>query len=235
MPGDRNTLQLAAHYGNLDIFRTLLREGACADHVDINGWTVAFHLWTHQAIQRQNRTQFLKMIHLDGCCDLTAIGPGNWTALHKAAATGKAEDVSTLIRYGADPGLCTQDMNWNPLHYAALVGNNETIAELVQSQAAIDINALDVRGWSPLHIAAYFGSFSTLTKLLELGACSQIRSHRTDFLVPEDVAGRRVTPEQVAKSRGEQQHRIYLEALQESIAERSIQEDQTFWDARESP
>jgi len=50
---------------------------------------------------------FLKLIHMDDGCDIKAVGPG-MTALHRAAVSGTAEDVSTLIRYGADVRLRTR-------------------------------------------------------------------------------------------------------------------------------
>lgn len=171
---------------------------------------------------------------MDDGCDIKAVGPGNWTALHRAAVSGTAEDVSTLIRYGADVRLRTQGLDWGPLHHAALAGNNAVMVELAKQQHQTDINSRDARGWSPLHIAAHCGTTSTLTTLLELGASPHDRTYRTYFQVPKCIAGKRVTPEEVAKYRGEDQHRVCLEALQQSIAASSTPEDaDIFWDALE--
>lgn len=114
----RSPLQLAAQCSRLDIARLLLSKDAWADHTDARGWTAAFYLWSARDIQMPARTRFLKLLSLDGQCNLGALSCQKWTALHRAAACGTAEDVEVLIRYVADPSICTEGLGWSPLYYS---------------------------------------------------------------------------------------------------------------------
>lgn len=150
---------------------------------------------------------------MDGQCSLGALGYRKWTALHRAAAFGTAEDVELLIRYGADPCICTEGLEWSPLYYSTWYSNDQTLQELLNSSQRPDVNSSDVRGWTPLHLAAAHGVATILASLLEFGADPYRLSKPTDFHVPDALQGRKLTPLDVAKGAGQQQHDMYFKAL----------------------
>lgn len=209
----RSPLQLAAQLGRLDIARILLSKGAWADHTDARGWTTAFYLWSVRDVQMPTQTCFLKLLNMDGQCNLGAFGCHKWTALHRAAAFGTAEDVEVLIRYGAEPCICTEGLEWSPPYYSTFHSNELTLRELMSSSHGLDINSSDVRGWTLLHVAAARGAANILASLLELGADPYRLTKSTSFHVPEALEGKTLTPLDVAKGFGQKQHDVYVKVL----------------------
>lgn len=209
----RSPLQLAAQRSRLDIARLLLSKGAWADHTDARGWTAAFYLWSFSHVQMPTQTCFLKFLNMDGQCNLGALGCQKWTALHRAAAFGTAEDVKVLIQYGAEPYICTEIFGWSPLHYSTLFSNELTLRALMSSSHCLDINSSDVRGWTPLHVAAQCGSTTILASLLELGADPYQITKPTSFRVPKALRGKILTPLEVAKESGQEQLDFYVKAV----------------------
>lgn len=212
-PRRRSPLQLAAQRSRLDIARLLLSKGAWADHTDARGWTAAFYLWSALDVPMPAQTRFLKFLNMDGRCNLGAFGCHGWTALHRAAAFGTAEDVEVLIRYGADPCICTEGLDWSPLYYSAFFSNEPTLRELMSSSHCPDINSSDVRGWTPLHVAAACGVATILSSLLELGADPYRLTKPTSFHVPEALQGKVLMPLDIAEGTGQEQRDVYVKAL----------------------
>lgn len=209
----RSPFQLAAQRSRLDIARLLLSKGAWADHTDARGWTAAFYLWSGRNVQMPSQTCFLKFLNMNGQCDLGAYGCHNWTALHRAAALGTAEDVEVLIQYGAEPGICIEKIEWSPLYYSILYRNEQTLRALINSSRGIDINFSDARGWTPLHVAAMYGVTNILASLLEFGADPYRLTKPTSLHVPEALQGKILTPLDVAKESGQKQCDVCLKAL----------------------
>lgn len=74
----------------------------------------------------------------------------HWKDLHRAAITGNAEDVQTLIRCGFD--VNEQDKyGCTPLHYAAQSGSVEAMRDLLRSGALE--NMVNRNGETPLDCA----------------------------------------------------------------------------------
>ena len=209
----RSPLQLAAQHGRLDIARLLLSKGSWGDHTDARRWTAAFYLWSVPHVQMPIQTSFLKVLNMDGRCNLGALGCHRWTALHRAAAFGTAGDVEILIRYGSDPRICTEGLEWSPLYYSTLFSNEPTLRELMSSSHCPDINSSDVRGWTPLHVAAACGVANILSSLLELGADPYRLTKPTSFHVPEALQGKALMPLDIAEEAGQEQHGVYVKAL----------------------
>ncbi|MCJ1425172.1 hypothetical protein MMC29_003060 [Sticta canariensis] len=209
----RSPFQLAAQRSRLDIARILLSKGAWTDHTDARGWTAAFYLWSGRNVQMPSQTCFLKFLNMDGQCDLGASGCHKWTALHRAAALGTAEDVEVLIRYGAEPGICTEKIEWSPLYYSILYGNEQTLRGLINSSQSLDINSSDSRGWTPFHVAATFGVTNILASLLDFGADPYRLTKPTSFDLPEALQGKALTPLDIANESGQEQYNVCLKAL----------------------
>ena len=168
----------------------------------------------------------------DGGCDVSSVAEHGWTALHRAAAAGTAEDVSTLISCGANLKICTTGLDWTPLHYATLACNDPVLHELAKPQYQIDFSLPDARGWSPLHIAAWCGDKSTVSTLLRLGADPHRLSIPTASQVPSNLRNQSFTAGEAARKRGPDIYESYLDAVRQSGLSYAIDEaGDLFWDA----
>lgn len=217
----RSPLQLAAQRNNLDMIRLLLFKHALAEHTDAQGWTAAFYLWS-TITKMPNQSDILKVLSVDGGCEMGAVGQHNWTALHRAAAFGTADDVRVMLQHGADTQVCTDSLAWNPLHYATLYGNESVICELLRPEYRLDVNSPDRRGWTPIHIAASLGMTTTLCVLLKLGANTHGLTKPTSLNVPTIFQGKELTPQEIAAGYGSENLDKYLQALTDSSLEADI-------------
>ena len=100
---------------------------------------------------------------LDEHVDTNARNAYEWTALHEAAAYGRAEVVDFLIRAGADVEVVDTE-GVTPLHCAAR-GHANVVSMLLRAGA--DIDARDARGTRPLHWAVA-NSYTEMTEVVEL-------------------------------------------------------------------
>lgn len=95
------------------------------------------------------------------------------TALHRAAATGDADEVAAAL--SATPGDANaRDANGrSPLHAACRAGNHAAVRVLLRwapppgPEAAVNLNLSDTRGQTPLHLAAAHGHLPAVRALLE--------------------------------------------------------------------
>lgn len=74
------------------------------------------------------------------------------TALHYAAADGQEDEVSGLLREGADPNA-QDDSGWSPLHFAAQAGSPTITSLLLAAGARVDV--ADSFGNTPLFRAVF--------------------------------------------------------------------------------
>ena len=89
--------------------------------------------------------------------------------LHKAATSGHAECVRTLIQAGADVNSANNDGLAPLMEVVRTRGDNvECVNALVQAGA--DVNANDVNGFTPLMFAARNGHDKCVNTLIEAGA-----------------------------------------------------------------
>ncbi|XP_032233750.1 ankyrin repeat and protein kinase domain-containing protein 1 isoform X2 [Nematostella vectensis] len=89
------------------------------------------------------------------------------TALHVAAAKGRAGCVKLLIEAGASVDVKEKD-GLTPLHLAVYHGNSNCVQILIDYGA--DVNSTSRFGSTPLHQASYFGHLSCAQILLKNGA-----------------------------------------------------------------
>jgi ankyrin repeat protein len=78
------------------------------------------------------------------------------SALHFAAAKGKATVTGLLLHRGADP-VRRDTMGWTPLHAAARAGNVDVMAALLGALTPDQIDLAGPCGCTALHRAAFWG------------------------------------------------------------------------------
>jgi ankyrin repeat protein len=157
-----------------------------------------------------------------------------WSAMHRAAAFGTGEDIAALVKRGSSVSLLTW-MNWMPIRCAVRFENIDTFLELVKYLQPSFVEEKDVRGWTLLHEAASMGSSSMLQLILQYGADPHATSIATSYIIPEGLENRRLTPADVARNKGEDAYKIYIEALNKAGFDITIPEDDdesdVFWPA----
>jgi hypothetical protein len=96
---------------------------------------------------------------------------GEWTALHAAAAGGRADCVAALLALGANSTAATA-AGYTPLHAAAAAEDDAGGAECAAALAAAgaDPRARNADGDAPLHRAAANTRIAAARRLLALGA-----------------------------------------------------------------
>ena len=102
--------------------------------------------------------------------DVGAETADGWTALHFAAAQGRADVARVLLDAGANVSADTTSVRRTPLHWAARNGRTETV-HLLRRRGA-ETASRDTEGSAPLHLAAATaeGSAEVARLLLEVGA-----------------------------------------------------------------
>ncbi|KAL2848740.1 hypothetical protein BJX68DRAFT_267595 [Aspergillus pseudodeflectus] len=113
------------------------------------------------------------------------------------------------------------------------MGNTDVVKELARPEYNLGINVQDARGWSPLHVAAYAGAYPTLCTLLALGADAELKSWQVSPGVDWRVTAKDVAAVDLARLRGEKQHRVFLQALQ-AVKGAGPEDAEMFWDAVET-
>ena len=98
-------------------------------------------------------------------CDVNAVGREGWNALAVAVFMGRLEVARLLIDSGADAAAVFGEERHTMLHAAVYKDFPEMVA-LLLSQAAIDVNAVDLNGRTALDYCAYYGRTSCLEALL---------------------------------------------------------------------
>jgi ankyrin repeat protein len=105
------------------------------------------------------------------------------TALHRACAAGKLDDVKELLDRGADVNAQC-NAGWTPLHKACLKGWVEIVRLLCERGANPDIASTDEHD-TPLHDACSNGHIPVVTVLLDHGA--NPRLHNSEGFFPDEM------------------------------------------------
>ena len=105
------------------------------------------------------------------------------TALHRACAAGKIDDVRELLNKGADVNAQC-NAGWTPLHKACLKGWVDIVRLLCERGANPDIASTDEHD-TPLHDACSNDHAEVVTVLLQAGA--NPRLHNSEGYFPDEM------------------------------------------------
>ncbi|KAI9730416.1 MAG: hypothetical protein M1834_005926 [Cirrosporium novae-zelandiae] len=162
--GDKSPpLAVSASYGNLDMIRLLVENGAEVDHQTAKGLTAL----QFAASQGQNSAIEL-LLELGADINLSTEGLFS-TALAAAASRGQNSTVSLLIKSGADINPAKIGYRGTALTAAASNGHNSTVNLLLELGADINLSTTAYCN-TALASAASRGQNSTLKLLTEFGA-----------------------------------------------------------------
>lgn len=139
----------AAKAGYAEPIRTLVEKGANLYHKDKESKMALNHV---PFLCRSLKTLLERMC--------------GWSLL-EAAAKGRGNEVTNLVRKGASPRLSDEQLR-TPLHFAAGGGHNIVVEFLLTQKSRI--NSVDKAGQSALHKAAQFNHELVVYTLLRHGA-----------------------------------------------------------------
>ncbi|MET9729576.1 ankyrin repeat domain-containing protein [Streptomyces sp. NPDC006458] len=114
-----------------------------------------------------------------------------------AALLGRADEVRTLLRSGADPNAPDPD-GTTPLYQASVQGGTEIVRLLLAAGADPDTESGHGSEGTPLCAAACWGHTPTVRALLTGGADPSLREDGGMGLTPLEWARRGPCPETVA-------------------------------------
>ncbi|KAI9898849.1 hypothetical protein N3K66_005310 [Trichothecium roseum] len=210
---ETSPLQIAVTYEKPDIARLLITSGADIEYTSSRGWSILHHLFERDRsmLNTEYFSMFIGQTSFDDTKDLEG-----WTALHRCAAFGTAEDVDFLHRMGALrlPDRYRTNSGRNPIHVAALMNNVSTLKALMQCRASLPttgdrsvsnqyaMHFVDAYGFTPLHHAVYGHAKETVVYLLQHGADPRAPVRRTSSWFPENHEGDVVTVKDLARMSG---------------------------------
>ena len=152
-------LHHAAGYGNLNVFKLLLDNGA-----DVNAKNRRKSTPLHWAIRDEAKVRLL----LEKGAEINARQNDGRTPLYLAASLGNGNAVlRLLLDKGADPNLATANGNTSLIN-AAMRGDAEALALLLAKKA--DVNAASGTGMTALMAAAGSRNLQPTAMLLASGA-----------------------------------------------------------------
>lgn len=197
---NRSPIQSGIYWGKIDIVRILIQQGADPEYNSTQGWSLFHYLFDRD--KSGDSTEYFSILR--DCLSFDDIkDKQGWTALHRCAAFGTAQDVHSLHILGAsaNSNRYTTNLGWSPIHVAAFINNSSTLEALVDLQISQSptpntsnwntnaLNCVDIHGWTPLHLAAYKGAIDTLKWLLRSGADPHRTTYRTATWFPEGHEG----------------------------------------------
>jgi ankyrin repeat protein len=153
----------AAMRGEVEVVRTLLRQGSDANAAQGDGMTAL-----HWAAENGSR-EITAMLVFAGANLEAVTRLGDYTPLHLASKAGQGGTAETLLEAGANPNAVTSTGAAMPLHFAAAAGSAQTVTTLLDHGAHVDAKESQ---WeqTPLMFAAAFNRVEALNTLLKRGA-----------------------------------------------------------------
>lgn len=166
-----------------------------------------------------------------------------WTAIHRCAAYGTAEDIYFLHSTGA-PAYTDRyvtNWGWSPIHVAALMNNVSTLEALMKMQAnqrthgvpredLSCLNYADFHGWTPLHLAVHRCAMDTMKWLLRKGADPHRRTFCTAGWFPAGHEGDTFSATNLALLSESSCLEAFLETVREMGNDITADEEDIYWD-----
>lgn len=148
--------------GNYTILSNLDKAGK--NKVDANAQDNSGMSLLHFAVLKKQDAIITYLLKVRACTPRTQIKKTGASPIYDAARIGTADNVKSLVTFGADVNASTTK-GLTALHQAAARGNLDMVKELVQAGA--DVNAIAKNGRTPIFYAAERGKASTVNYLLE--------------------------------------------------------------------
>ena len=148
--------------GNYTILSNLDKAGK--NKVDANAQDNSGMSLLHFAVLKKQDAIITYLLKVRACSPRTQITKTGASPIYDAARIGTADNVKSLVTFGADVNAATTK-GLTALHQAAARGNLDMVKELVQAGA--DVNAIAANGRTPIFYAAERGKASTVNYLLE--------------------------------------------------------------------
>ncbi|KAI1877074.1 uncharacterized protein JN550_001146 [Neoarthrinium moseri] len=235
-------LQVAVAHGMLNTVRILMAHGADPTYCSAGGWSILHYLYDRDS--SIHGYEFAAVLGYDLLFDEIKDSQG-WTALHRCAAFGTANDIGLLHRLGASPfpDRYITNQGWTPVHIAALMDNTSTLEALLhlgtsamgmRDMISLNLsvpNFVDTHGWTPLHVAVYRSASSTISYLLRRKADPQQRTYCTAGWFPPGYEGEALDTIDIAKLNGEKSLFHYVYLLNEAGYEVTTDGEDVFWEA----
>ena len=205
----------AAERGDLEVVRTLLRDGADVNTAQSDGRTAL-----HWAAIR-NDIEIARTLLYAGATVRATTRLGGYTPLHLASRAGSAEVAGLMLEAGADPNVFTST-GVTAMHFAADADAPAVVALLAAHGA--DVDARDTFSErTPLMFAAVRGAGDALAALLEAGADPSLTTALKDYEALSEAY------------RAEQRQRARVRAAAEEPEEEEEEEQRAQAQQRQTP
>lgn len=155
-PAEEEAFRVAAHDGELQMLKTLHKQGVSCDAVDQDGRTALM-------FAAFNGHSEIVIYLLDAGAEIDRRDYLDRTALLYGATGPFPETVKILLDRGADPNTVDSDEHFSPLMHAASEGNLEVVKVLIASGA--DKSLKDVDGDDAAFFAMQNGHMQVLDYL----------------------------------------------------------------------
>lgn len=209
----------------------LLSKGADLEHVDNDGYSVLSYLWVNDG-RLEGSAEFMRLCLAHGFTEVNACDSRGWTAFHRAAAIGTAEDVKAFLRLGASLDLRAEWYGWTALFFAASHDNVETFQTIVENSGDGVFESLDGDGWNLLHCCTYFGAPKVMRMVLDSGVDVNQKTHPAPLPEDPELSYRELTAADIAIYVGPNRWQMFMDALADTGRdEELIGYDDVFWDA----
>jgi ankyrin repeat protein len=180
-------LFLSVRHGNYDCVEKLLEKGANTE-AQSNGLLTPLFACVKECCQFDKEHENIIQLLLKHGAHIDARDEERQTALHVAAAHGKADILKTLIEVNEIQGKSNfaDKRTETPLHKAVIGGHFECVKLILDYKYHID--TMNIDGCTPIYFAAEKGHDQILKLLIEKGGNLNDRNHNNE--TPLDAAER---------------------------------------------
>lgn len=120
----------AVHYGDIEIVRECLENGADVNYKDEDNWTLL-----HEASSKVGFDADIDIVQLllDGGAEVNVVDKWGWMPIHMAAVRGEFDTVKLLLEHGADGNVKGGDVQKSALDLVIEIGDSEMVT-LIQNE-----------------------------------------------------------------------------------------------------